>query len=335
VVTFIIRRLIGTVFLLIVVSMITFAIFFLIPRLAGQNTYQLATEYVGRNPTRQAVLQIEAQLGLDKPLVTQYWSFLKGIVVGAHYNSGTTTSYCPPPCFGYSFRTQQPVWPQMVSALPVTVSLAAGAAVIWLVSGVTVGVISALKRGTLIDRLSMSIALVGVSLPIFFTGLILLELFSYKWPIFPNVTFVPFTTNPLLWARNLVLPWITLAFLYAALYARLTRAGMLETMSEDYIRTARSKGLPERTVIFKHGLRATLTPIVTIFGMDLGLLLGGAIITEVTFSLHGLGLFTYLAVQNQDLPEILGVTMLAAFFIVIANLIVDVLYAVLDPRVRY
>ena len=334
-VTFIIRRLIGTVFLLIVVSMVTFAIFFLIPRLAGQNTYQLATEYVGRNPTRQAVLQVEAQLGLDKPIYVQYGNFLKGIVVGAHYNSGTATSYCPPPCFGYSFRTQQPVWPQMVSALPVTVSLAAGAAVIWLVSGVTVGVISALKRGTLIDRFSMSIALVGVSLPIFFTGLILLELFSYKWPIFPNVTFVPFTTNPLLWTRNLVLPWITLAFLYAALYARLTRAGMLETMSEDYIRTARSKGLPEHTVIFKHGLRAALTPIVTIFGMDLGLLLGGAIITEVTFSLHGLGLFTYLAVQNQDLPEILGVTMLAAFFIVIANLIVDILYAVLDPRVRY
>ena len=223
----------------------------------------------------------------------------------------------------------------MVSALPVTVSLAIGAAVIWLVSGVAVGVISALKRGTLFDRFSMGIALAGVSLPIFFTGLISLELFSYKWPLFPNVTFVPFSTNPLLWARNLVLPWLTLAFLYAALYARLTRAGMLETMSEDYIRTARAKGLPERRVIFKHGLRAALTPIVTIFGMDLGLLLGGAIITEATFSLHGLGLFTVLAIQNQDLPEILGVTMLAAFFIVIANLVVDILYAVLDPRVRY
>ena len=334
-ITFVIRRLVATVFLLIVVSAITFAIFFIIPRLAGQNTYQLATEYVGRNPTRQAVLQIEAQLGLDHPLWVQYGNFLKGIVLGTHYNSGTSTTYCPPPCFGYSFRTQQPVWPQMVSDLPVTLSLAIGAAIIWLVSGVSIGIISALKRGTLFDRFSMSVALVGVSLPIFFTGLISLELFSYKWPIFPNVTFVPFSTNPLLWARNLVLPWLTLAFLYAALYARLTRAGMLETMSEDYIRTARSKGLPERTVIVKHGLRAALTPIVTIFGMDLGLLLGGAIITEVTFSLHGLGLFTYEAVQNQDLPEILGVTLLAAFFIVIANLVVDILYAVLDPRVKY
>jgi peptide/nickel transport system permease protein len=196
-------------------------------------------------------------------------------------------------------------------------------------------VLSALKRGSIFDRLSMGVALAGVSLPIFFTGLIALELFSYKWSIFPNVTFVPFTQNPLLWARNLVLPWITLAFLYAALYARLTRAGMLETMSEDYIRTARAKGLPERTVIVKHGLRAALTPIVTIFGMDLGLLLGGAVITEFTFSLHGLGLFTILAIQNQDLPEILGVTMLAAFFIVVANLFVDILYAYVDPRVRH
>jgi peptide/nickel transport system permease protein len=174
-----------------------------------------------------------------------------------------------------------------------------------------------------------------VSLPIFFTGLVSLELFSYKWPIFPNVHYVPITQNPLLWARNLILPWIILAFLYAALYARLTRAGMLETMSEDYIRTARAKGLKERTVIIKHGLRAALTPILTIFGLDLGLLLGGAIITEVTFSLPGLGQFTVLAVQNQDLPEILGVTMLAAFFIVLANMVVDILYAVLDPRVRY
>jgi peptide/nickel transport system permease protein len=223
----------------------------------------------------------------------------------------------------------------MVSDIPVTLSLAAGAAVLWLIGGVSIGVLSALKRGTIFDRLSMGVALAGVSLPIFFTGLIALDLFSYKWPIFPNVHFVPLTENPLLWARNLVLPWIILAFLYAALYARLTRAGMLETMSEDYIRTARAKGLNERTVIVKHGLRAALTPILTIFGLDLGLLLGGAIITEVTFSLHGLGLFTVEAVQNQDLPEILGVTMLAAFFIVIANMAVDILYAVVDPRVRH
>jgi len=333
-IAFIVRRLLVTVLLLVIVSMITFAIFFLVPRLAGQTSYELASQYVGRNPSPAAVRAVEQKLGFDQPLVVQYGRFVKGIVVGAHYNSGTDISYCPFPCFGYSFRNQQPVWPQLMSNAPVTLSLAIGASVLWLIGGVSVGVLSALRRGSIFDRFSMGIALAGVSLPVFFTGLIALELFSYKWPIFPNVHYVPITTNPLLWARNLVLPWITLAFLYAALYARLTRAGMLETMGEDYIRTARAKGLAERKVVIKHGLRSTLTPIITIFGLDLGLLLGGAILTETTFSLPGLGQFTILAIQNQDLPEIMGVVMLASFFIVIANMIVDILYAVVDPRVR-
>ncbi len=334
-ITYIVRRLIVTVFLLLVVSLITFGIFFLIPRLAGQSTGQLAAQYVGRNPTPAAIHVTERKLGFNEPLIVQYGRFVRGVFLGAHYNAGPDKTYCPPPCFGYSFRDQQPVWPVMMSDLPVTASLAVGAAILWLVGGTAIGVLSALRRGTFFDRAAMGVALAGVSLPIFFTGLIALELFSYKWPIFPNIQFVPFTQNPYLWARNLVLPWVTLAFLYAALYARLTRAGMLETMGEDYIRTARAKGLPERQVIIKHGLRAALTPILTIFGMDVGLLLGGAVLTEFTFSLHGLGLFTILAIQNNDLPEILGVVMLAAFFVVIANLVVDILYAVVDPRVRY
>ena len=334
-VAFIVRRLMATVFLLIIVSMVTFAIFFLLPKLGGQTNYELATEYVGGRPTRTAVLQMEAALGLNQPEYLQYWHYQSAIVAGEHYDIGPSIVYCPPPCFGYSFRNQQPVWPMMVSDIPVTASVAFGAAILWLAGGITTGVVSALKRGTLIDRFSMGVALAGVSLPIFFTGLMALELFSYKWPIFPNVTFVPLTQNPLLWARNLVLPWVTLAFLYAALYARLTRSGMLDTMSEDYIRTARAKGLPERTVVVKHGLRAALTPIITILGMDLGLLIGGAVLTEATFSLHGLGLFTLEAIQNQDFPEIMGVVLLTSFFIVIANLAVDILYAVVDPRVTY
>jgi peptide/nickel transport system permease protein len=332
---FIIRRLILTVFLLLLVSMITFAIFFLVPRLAGQTSYQLAAQYVGRNPIPSAIKAVEIKLGLNAPVYLQYGRFVKGIVAGVHYNNGPDVSYCPFPCFGYSFRNQEPVWPQLISDAPVTLSLAIGGAVLWLIGGVSIGVLSALRRGSFFDRLSMGIALAGVSLPVFFTGLIALELFSYKWSLFPNVHYVGITTNPLLWARNLVLPWVTLAFLYAALYARLTRAGMLETMGEDYIRTARAKGLPERKVIIKHGMRAALTPIVTIFGLDLGLLLGGAILTETTFSFPGLGQFTILAIQNQDLPEIQGVVMIAAFFIVIANMIVDILYAVVDPRVRF
>jgi peptide/nickel transport system permease protein len=334
-IAFIVRRLLITVLLLVIVSMITFAIFFLVPRLAGQTSFELASQYVGRNPSPAAVRAVEQKLGFDQPLVVQYGRFVKGIVVGAHYDAGPDKTYCPPPCFGYSFRNQQPVWPMLMSNLPVTASLAFGAAILWLVGGTTIGVISALRRGTLFDRSAMGIALAGVSLPIFFTGLIALQLFSYNWAVFPDLQYVGLTENPISWARNLVLPWVTLAFLYAALYARLTRAGMLETMSEDYIRTARAKGLPERTVVIKHGLRAALTPIVTIFGIDLGLLLGGAVLTEFTFSLHGLGLFTILAIQNSDLPEILGVVMLTAFFVVIANLIVDILYAFVDPRVRY
>jgi peptide/nickel transport system permease protein len=323
-----------TVFLLILVSMITFAIFFLVPRLAGQTAYQLAAQYVGRNPIPSEIEAVEVKLGLNAPLYLQYGRYIKGIVFGVHYSDGTNVSYCPFPCFGYSFRNQQPVWPQLVSDAPVTLSLAIGAAVLWVTGGVSIGVLSALRRGSFFDRFSMTMALAGVSLPVFFTGLISLELFSYKWSIFPNVHFVAITANPLLWARNLVLPWVTLAFLYAALYARLTRAGMLETMGEDYIRTARAKGVPERRVVIKHGLRAALTPIVTIFGLDLGLLLGGAVLTEYTFSLPGLGDFTILAIQNQDLPEIMGVVMIASLFIVLANMIVDILYAVVDPRVR-
>jgi peptide/nickel transport system permease protein len=315
---------------------VTFCIFFLLPRLAGQTTDQLAAQYVGKNPSPAALHDIETTLGLNQPLYLQFARFLKGIVAGADYNNGPNVTHCPAPCFGYSFKNQQPVWPQMMSVLPVTVSLAIGAAVIWLLAGVGIGVISALRRGSLFDRAAMTVALTGVSLPVFFTAVLSLALFRDSVPIFPQAgTYIPFLQNPLQWAWALVLPWVTLAFMYAALYARLTRAGMLDTMGEDFIRTARAKGLPERTVVVKHGLRATLSPIVTIFGMDLGLLLGGAVLTETAFSLPGLGRFAITAIQDNDLPEILGVTLLAGFFVVVANLIVDIVYAAIDPRVRY
>jgi peptide/nickel transport system permease protein len=333
-VTFLIRRVIRTILLLLAVSIITFGIFFLIPRLAGQNAAELAAQYVGKNPTAGAIKQMEIKLGLNEPLPVQYWKYLVGIVAGTHYNDGPSITYCPPPCFGYSFRNQQPVWPQLVSDLPVTASLAIGAAFLWLVGGVAIGVLSALRRGTILDRLSMAVALAGVSLPIFFTGAVALLLFAFKWPIFPGSGYTNIAQSPVGWVEHLVLPWVSLAFLYAALYARLTRAGMLETMGEDFVRTARAKGLRERTVIFKHGLRAALTPILTIFGLDLGLLLGGAILTETTFSMQGLGAFTVQAITNQDFPEVMGVVMFAAFFIVVANMLVDILYAVIDPRVR-
>lgn len=334
-VRYIIRRLLAAVLLLFVVSVVTFAIFYLVPRLAGATPEDLASRYVGRTATGQQVSDLADKLGFTDPLWVQYGRFAKGLVAGADYDTGPTTVHCPAPCFGYSFITQNPVWPDLVDRITVTASLAAGAAVLWLVSGVAVGVISALRRGTIFDRAAMGVALAGVSLPIFFTGLLALSIFSYQLGWFPGGgSYTPITENPAKWAYDLILPWITLAFLYSAAYARLTRAGMLETMNEDYIRTARAKGLTERTVVLKHGLRSAITPIVTIFGLDIGLLLGGAILTESTYSLPGIGKYAVDAITNNDLPKVLGVTLMGAFFVIMANLVVDVLYAVIDPRVR-
>ncbi|MDT7550615.1 MAG: peptide/nickel transport system permease protein [Actinomycetota bacterium] len=332
---YIIRRVLAALVLLVVVSMVTFAIFFLVPRLAGATAEDLASRYVGRTANAEQVRVAAHNLGFTDPIYVQYGRFAKGVVFGADYNTGPTTEHCAAPCLGYSFITHNAVLPEIMSRLPVTISLALGASVIWLFFGVGTGVLSALRRGSGFDRAAMGIALAGVSLPIFFTGLFSLAYFSYKfgWAA-PGGSYDPITSNPAKWAYDLILPWITLAFLYAAGYARLTRAGMLETMGEDYIRTARAKGLRERDVVVKHGLRSALTPIVTIFGLDLGLLLGGAILTESTFSLPGMGKYAVDAIVNNDLPKVLGVTLVGAFFIVFANLIVDVLYAVVDPRVR-
>ncbi|MGW1200189.1 ABC transporter permease [Streptomyces sp. NPDC002536] len=333
---YIIRRVFAAVLLLLVVSAVTFAIFFLVPRIAGQTVDQLAAQYVGKDANPTSVAAVKHNLGLDQPIYEQYWHFVKAIFAGADYTFGPDAAHCSAPCFGYSFKNHIEVWPQLTSRIPVTLSLAVGAAVIWLVSGVAVGVLSALRRGSFFDRLSMGIALAGVSLPIFFTGMLGLAIFTVQWPLWSSgVNYVSFTDNPAQWAWNLLLPWCSLAFLYSALYARLTRAGMLETMSEDYIRTARAKGLKENVVVAKHGLRAALTPIVTIFGMDFGLLVGGAVITEQVFSFKGLGEYAVSGIRDNDLPVVMGVTLVAAFFIVVCNLLVDLVYAAIDPRVRY
>lgn len=330
---YIIRRSIAAVLLLLVVSAITFAIFFLLPRMAGGTADQLAAQYVGKNPTPESIAAVKENLGFDKPLYLQYWEFIKGVAVGREFSFGPEPTVCSAPCFGYSFKNHVEVWPELLSRLPITASLALGASVLWVTSGVLTGVVSALRPGSFFDRFAMGVALAGVSLPMFFTGTIALALFVFGLPLFPN-TYTPFTEDPLAWFQGLVLPWFTLAFLYSALYARLTRAGMLETLSEDYIRTARAKGLKERKVIAKHGLRSALTPIVTIFGMDLGLLLGGALITETVFSLYGVGGYAVQGIRDNDLPVILGVTLFAAFFVILCNLLVDLVYAALDPRVR-
>lgn len=331
---FIIRRLIGAVFVLLVTSLVTYALFFVLPHLLHSDPAAL---YAGRSPSPATIAAVSQKLGLNEPFWVQYWDFLKAIFVGRTYGTGAGAQVCHAPCLGFSFVNNEPVWGEITSDLPVDLSLAAGAAIMWLIAGVSTGVLSALRRGSIFDRAAMTTALAGVSLPIYFTGILALTLFSFgpHWlQILPNIHYVGIA-NPLQWARNLILPWICLAFLYAALYARLTRSTMLETMSEDYIRTARAKGLTERQVIFRHGLRAALTPIVTIFGLDIGLLIGSALLTEQTFGFVGIGKLALIGIGADDLPVVLGVTLFAAFFVVMANIIVDVLYAYVDPRVTY
>jgi peptide/nickel transport system permease protein len=267
---------------------------------------------------------VQHRLGLDQPVLTQYWHFLSGLLHGN---------------LGYSFYSSTSVNSLLVSRLPVTVSLAAGAAVIWLVSGVLIGVLSASHPRSKVDRGATVFVLTGLSTPTFLLGILLiytcfyrLHLIGIDW--FPAGGYVPFTQSPYEWFRHLFLPWVTLALVSAAVYSRLTRSSLLDTMAEDYIRTARSKGLTERTVLYRHGLRSSLTPVVTQFGIDVGTLLGGAIVTENVFGLPGLGQLAVQSVTNQDLPVIIGIVLLAAAFIVVANIVVDAVYAVLDPRVR-
>jgi peptide/nickel transport system permease protein len=244
---------------------------------------------------------------------------------------------CAWPCFGESYQNGIPVWNSIKDAFPATLWLALGAAVLWLLSGVMLGLIAALRKGRFIDKLSVGLALFGVSFPTIVFGYLLLFLFIVKlnWIPFPDTANAAlFTVGPAKWLQFYILPWITLALVFAALYTRITRANMIDTMNEDYFRTARAKGRGERTVVFKHGLRSALTPIVTIFGLDVGGLLGGAVITEQIFSITGLGKFSIDSVLSNDLPAIMGVVLFAAIFVVLANIVVDVLYAVIDPRVR-
>ncbi|MCK8436124.1 ABC transporter permease [Streptomyces sp. D2-8] len=327
---YLIRRLFAAAVMLVVIILVVFSIFFLVPKWAGVD---LATSFVGKQADPAAVEAVREKLGLAEPVYVQVWEFFKGIFVGRTYAAGGDVTNCSAPCFGYSFRSEQAVWPVLTDRFPVTLGLAFGAAVLWLILGLTAGVVSALKRGSLWDRSAMVVALSGVSLPIYFTGLLSLAIFSYglNWI---DGQYVPLEESFGGWLGGMILPWVTLAFLYAAMYARITRATMLEILGEDYIRTARAKGLKEQVVIRKHAMRSTMTPILTMLGMDIGALMGGAILTETTFSLPGLGQKVLEAIKNQDLPFILGVTLITSLAVLIANLVVDILYAVIDPRVR-
>jgi peptide/nickel transport system permease protein len=325
--TYVIRRILIMLLMLLLLSFAVFFLFSLLPADVARLT-------CGKICTDETIELNRIRLGLDKSIFEQYWIFLSGIFVGRVYGEGATAIVCDAPCLGYSFTRQEPVLDLITDRLPATVFLALGAFVIFLIGGVSLGVYSALRRGKWQDKTVMGISLVGYSLPSFFIGLVVIFFVIIRWKLLPFPSYVQPWEDPVQFAQTMILPWLVLAILYAAFYTRLTRSQMLETLSEDYIRTARAKGLPEKIVIRKHALRAGLTPIVTAAGLDLAGLLGGAIILETIFSLPGIGSLAVSAVLNPDLPILVGVTLITATFIIIANLIVDLLYAVIDPRVR-
>jgi peptide/nickel transport system permease protein len=310
---FIIRRLLGMVIVLVVVSFIVYGIFVVIP--GGDPAERIA----GRTATPANIADIRQKLGLDKSLPVQWWDMISQLATGKLV----------------SYTDQLSVSSQIWAGLPVTISLSVGAALIWLTFGVLVGVISAVTAGRLSDRAITIFALIGVSMPVFWLGIILRYFFAEQRSWFPDGGYVPLQSNPAQWFYHLLLPWFTLAVLFIGFYGRVLRSNILDTINEDYVRTAKSKGLNPTTVMRKHVLRNSLIPIVTLFGLDFAAVLGGgAILTETVYDLHGVGFYAETAIQNLDLPPLMGVTLFGAFFIVLFSTIVDVFYAFLDPRIR-
>ena len=316
---YIIRRVLWGIAMLFIVSALIFVIFYVLP------SADPAVLRAGRNAGPQQIEAIRHTLGLDKPIYVQYFDYMKQVFL--HFN------------FGYSYQYNIPVRQLIFNRLPATIWLVTGAVIIWLSIGITVGIVSAVKRRSLLDRASMTTSLAFISAPVFWLGLVSLYLFSEdigRWKLFPGQGAFASASTPLQKADAMILPWLVLAAATAAIYARYMRASMIDTMGEDYIRTARAKGVPERSVIMRHGVRSAITPIVTLIGLDVGTLLAGnAILTETVFNIPGVGRLLYNAISVSDLTVIQGITLFGAFFIIFFNLIVDIAYAYLDPRVRY
>jgi peptide/nickel transport system permease protein len=315
----------------VLMFLLSIAVFFLFNLLPGDP----ARLTCGKACTPDIIEANRHRLGLDEPPRTQYVKFVSSIFVGRTYSPDSPEPIvCPAPCLGYSFNRHALVLDLITTAAPVTFWLAIGAFIMWITAGISLGIFAALKHGRWPDRLVMTLSLIGYSLPAFFIGLVLIFFVIIKWQFLPFPAYVSPFDNPFQFFQTMLLPWVVLATLNAAFYIRLTRNQVLETFGEDYVRTARAKGLPERTVVVKHALRAGLTPIVTAAGLDLAVLLGGAIISENIFSLPGLGSLAVSSITDSDLPLIAGITLVTASIIIVANLVVDLLYAVVDPRVR-
>lgn len=327
---FLLKRGASLVVLLFFVSLASFLLFQAGPA-------DPAAQACGDQCTPERIEEARVALGLDKPLVVQYVETMKGYFTDRTLGAGAAAVECSWPCLGRSFQTSEYVTEIIVRALPYTISIAVGASVLWLASGVALGTWAGLKKGTAIDRAAVGATAIGVSLPVPVIGLFLIFFFVNQWRILPyssSAIVSPFGEAGLWgWVGNYILPWIALAVLYGAAYTRITRGSIIETMNEDYIRTARATGLPHSRVI-GNGLRAGLTPVITMFGLDLGMLLGGAVLTETIFSVPGIGLTAVNAAMSGDLPVTMAITTLAAFFIIVMNAVVDVVYAFIDPRVR-
>ncbi|MCF2125868.1 MULTISPECIES: ABC transporter permease [Streptomyces] len=321
---FLVRRVFGAMVILLIISAITFWLFYAVPR-------DPAMMSCGKNCTPEALEQIRKNLGIDESIVLQYWHWLAGIFAGRDYAG---YGYCDAPCLGYSFANREPVFGTLMDRLPLTLSLAFGAAVFFLIIGVGAGMLAASKQGRFLDKFASSVSLLGSSLQIYFVGYIAMYFLVSQLGVLSQPSYTPLTENPAAWVSGLLLPWLVLSIIFTANYTRMTRSQMVEQLSEDYVRTARAKGLSKRNVFFRFAWRGAMGPIVTIFGVDLGVLIGGAIITETTFSLQGIGRLAIESVFKSDLPMLLGVTVLAAGAIVIFNIVVDAVYALIDPRIR-
>jgi peptide/nickel transport system permease protein len=315
------RRLFWLVITLLVITAITFVIYFVLPPVSP------AVLFAGKEATPQLVATVQHELGLDHPVWVQYLLFLKHLVLGDQFGW---------PGLGFSYVNHSSVKSLLAGRVVVTVVLAVGAALLWLAMGITIGVISAIRQRSVWDRLALGFAIFFISAPVFWLGLVLLWVFWYKLGVAAGTGYFPPGQYGLLtWLDHMILPWFTLALLYAGWYARMTRGAVLDTLRQDYVRTARAKGLGETRILLRHVLRACLTPILTMFGMDLAALVSGTVIVEVVFNLNGVGQWVVQSVTSDDIPSVLAVTVLAALAVMVANLIVDILYAYVDPRVRY
>lgn len=320
---FLARRTLGAIVIILLISAITFFLFFALPS-------EPALMSCGKNCTADSLAVINKNLGLDQPVPVQYWHYMVGLFAGRDL----TVGHCPAPCFGYSFSNQQPVWGTIVDRFPTTLSITLGGAAVFLTVGVGIGMLAAAFRGTWIDKAVSSLSLLGNALQIYFVGVIALAVLVSGLHWMDNPAYYPITENPVKWFTGMIIPWLVLSIIFIANYSRMTRSQMIEQLAEDHVRTARAKGLGRRTVFFRYAWRGAMAPIVTIFGIDLGSLFGGAIITEFTFSLHGLGRLAVSSVSETDLPTLMAVMLVGCTAIVLANIVVDAAYAFIDPRVR-